>query len=377
MRVIQVVAAISEEASGPSYSVRRLCESLIAQNHEVQLATLDWAATREPPYFLRTFALGIGPRRLGRSPLMLKWLREEAATGAVDLIHNHGLWMMPNIYAARAARKGEVPLVVSPRGTLSQWAMKSGSSAKAVFWPLLQKRALEDAQCFHATSKSEYEEIRRLGFRQPVAIIPNGIDIPLLSKKNVGPSRTLLFLGRLHPIKGLDMLLFAWKIVQARFPDWRLIVAGPDQGGHRAKMEAFAAELGLQRVEFVGPLYGEDKWRAYQDADLFILPTYSENFGIAVAEALAAGTPAIVTKGAPWEELEVHQAGWWVDISAEAVAIVLAQALSCPREILAEMGLKGRRWMEQVFAWNSIGCQMAETYVWILQGGARPPWVYL
>lgn len=381
MRIIQCVPAISEESSGPSYSVPRLCESLIAHGQDVTLAALDWAPMPSPPPFSKTFPLGWGPRRLGRSPTMKRWLIKQVLSGNVNVLHNHGMWQMNAVYPGWAVKKGDVNFVVSPRGSFSEWAMQHGSWAKKVFWPMFQHRALEAATCFHATAESEYHDIRRLGFRQPVAIIPNGVDIPDLPPKSPGNSRTLLFLGRIHPKKGLDMLLPAWQAVQDRFPEWRLVVAGSDHGyygssGYLDGLRGLALELNLKRFEFVGELNGPRKLLAYQDADLFILPTYSENFGITVAEALAAGTPVIVTKGAPWDGLEIWGAGWWIDIGLDPLVACLENALARPHGELVEMGLRGRDWMESEFSWTHLGQRMVETYGWLAGNGTgAPEWV--
>lgn len=373
LRVTHIVPAISNEASGPSYSVVRLCESFVADGQDVTLAALDWAPMLEQPAFLKTFPLGLGPRRLGRSPAMKRWLAAES--GSMEVIHNHSLWMMPNVYSGQIARQYKIPLVVSPRGTLSEWAMQSGSMVKKVFWPLLQYPSIVHATCFHATANSEYEDIRRMGFRQPVAVIPNGIDIPELLPKVEKDRRTLLFLGRIHPVKGLDILLPAWGEVQNRFPDWYLKIVGPDNRGYLTEMQRLANELRLQRIEFSGALFGDKKWRAYRDADIFILPSYSENFGMSVAETLAAGTPAIVSKGAPWSELNTHNAGWWIDIGVDPLVACLEQALEKSRDTLIEMGLHGRKWMEEDYSWEHVGTQLIETYLWILHGNNKPTWI--
>ena len=373
--VIHVVPAVSEEASGPSYSVVRLCESLRSLGEDVTMVSLDWTPMQAPPGFLKRFPLGLGPRRLGRSPALHRWLDERASAGDVALIHGHGLWLMVNVYPGWVARKHKVPLVFSPRGTLSGWAMSSGSPVKRLFWPLLQRPALTATTCFHATAESEYEDIRKVGFRQPVAIVPNGVDIPQGKSKSPRDSRTLLFLGRIHQKKGLDMLLPAWAAVQDRFPEWNLKIVGPDDGGYLPRMRQLAEGLGLKRVEFTGALLGEAKWQAYRDAGIFVLPTYSENFGLSVAEALASGIPAIVTRGAPWRGLEERRAGWWVDIGVDALVAVLSDALNRPASELEAMGARGREWMRVDFSWNRIAQMMGETYRWVRDGGTVPPWV--
>jgi glycosyltransferase involved in cell wall biosynthesis len=381
MRVIHVVPAITNEASGPSYSVVRLCESLIALGEKVTLAAMDLAPMGSSPSFLKTFPVGLGPRRVGRTPAMRRWLDEQVQSKCVDLLHSHGMWQMNAVYPGWAARKGNLNLVVSPRGAFSEWAMTHGSLMKKVFWPVLQRPALEHAACFHATAESEYEDIRRLGFRQPVAIIPNGIDIPALDAKTHSDSRTLLFLGRIHPKKGLDLLLPAWQQVQNRFPEWRMVIAGSDNGyfgesGYLNELQNLVQKLGLKRIEFVGELRGSKKMQAYHDAELFILPTYSENFGMTVAEALAAGTPAIVSKGAPWNGLTAQRAGWWIDVGSASLIACLKDALSRSPADLEAMGVRGRSWMDSDFSWERIGTQMVDTYRWLLDRSLPvPAWV--
>jgi glycosyltransferase involved in cell wall biosynthesis len=370
--IIHTLSAVGLRASGPSYSVPRLCEALIMAGVETTLAVLDWSPGITVPSYVRRFPLGIGPRRLGRSPAMARWLVERARSGEVHVIHSHGLWMMPNVYPGWARKAGDARLVVSPRGTLSAWTLNHHGARKRIFWVLLQRQALARADCFHVTAESEFEEVRRLGFRQPVAVLPNGIDVPAYEKPALGPRRRLLYLGRIHKKKGIDLLLEAWRAVAPRFPEWELIVAGPDDGGYLDEMRRLAADLQLQRVSFPGPAYGEDKLRMYRAADLYVLPTYSDNFALTVAEALAAGTPAIVSKGAPWSGLEKEGAGWWVEIGVDPLVAALETALAQPPQVLRTMGARGREWMIREYSWEAIGREMASVYRWLYGQAERP-----
>lgn len=380
MRVIHVVPAVAEEASGPSYSVVRLCQSLIDVGEELTLAAMDVNALVARPAFLKVFPVGIGPLRAGRSPKMRRWLADETRDGSVDVLHSHGMWQMNAVYPGWVTSRGNTRLVISPRGAFSAWAMNHGSRFKRVFWPLVQRPALERASCFHAATDTEYEDIRRLGFKQPVTVIPNGVDVPPPSHTEAADARTLLFLGRIHPTKGVDILLHAWSEVMGRFPAWRLLIVGTDtaygvQGRYLEAMRELVRTLKLERVEFTGAAYGEAKWAAYHEAELFVLPTRSDSFGMTVAEALAAGTPAVVSKGAPWEGLATHEAGWWVDMGTEALTRCLADAMREPPGELARRGSNGRRWMLEDFSWPAIGNRMDQTYQWLVRGGDTPAWV--
>jgi len=372
--IVHIVPTIHNEASGPTYSVVRLCECVRNNRDEVKLTVLNAGDLGNRLSYLKLFD-GLGPNRLGFSPDMYSWLKSESAHKEIKVLHNHSLWMMPNVYAGWVASKYDIPYMVSPRGTLSEKAMRLGSNIKYPFWHLVQKPALKSVSCFHATASNEYEDIRRHNFTQPVAIIPNGIDIPELLDYETNNERTLLFLSRIHPKKGIDNLLNAWKIVQSKFPEWELKIVGPDNFGHLDEMKKLSAKLKLSRVEFTGALFGQEKQMAYQGADVFVLPTYSENFGLAVAEALAAGTPAIVTKGAPWEGLSIHGAGQWIDIGVDPLVASLEDMMSRSREELTQMGVNGREWMKRDFSWDKIGAQMVETYQWMLGKASKPDWV--
>jgi glycosyltransferase involved in cell wall biosynthesis len=375
LKLLHLVPHIDKEAAGPSYSVPRLCQSLAACGNEVELSCL--AARGE----IAGVRLDIHRqwRLFGRfaiSTSLTSALSDRARS--IDVVHNHSLWSMVNIAAGLVVPGKGAKLVTSPRGTLSAWALNRSSGIKRVLWPL-QRRVLKRADLIHATSEVEYQEIRALGFTAPVAIIPNGIDIPEsrgnpLRGSDAG-ERTLLFLSRIHPKKGLDVLLHAWAKLQDRHPGWRLVIAGTGEGAHIQELKALATKLDVQRVEFPGAFYGDAKSRAYLRADLFVLPTHSENFGMVVAEALAHGCPAVVSLGAPWAGLQSQACGWWVANDVETLFATLDTALRTPTSKLASMGERGRKWMERDFGWTAVGQKMDATYQWLISGGEAPQWV--
>lgn len=375
MRMIHVVPHVDQEAAGPSYTIPKLCEELSALGHDVTLSCL--AARGDIP----GVKVDLHPEwpvlsRFSVSPSHSAALFRNAAH--VDIVHNHSLWSMVNVATGWVVPDRKAKLVTSPRGTLSSWALSRNRTLKSLLWPL-QKRVLSRAALLHATSEAEYEEIRRAGFTAPVAVIPNGIDLPEVRIRPVlrgsGDGRTVLFLSRIHPTKGIERLLDAWARVEALHPGWNLVIAGTGDKEYVRDLQRRAAELNLRRASFPGPLYGEAKSKAYMHADLFVLPTFSENFGMVVAESLAHGCPAIVSQGAPWSGLRREKCGWWVDNSVDSLTRALDEAILTPSEELATMGQRGRIWMERDFGWKSLATRMQDAYAWILGKGPVPDWV--
>lgn len=372
IRVAHVVPSIENRASGPSYSVVELCRALAARGCDTSLYVLDQLPPGLPGNVeARRFDRWPVPYRLGVSPAMRDALR--AAAPGLDIIHNHSLWMMPNIYFAGATRGTPCKRVLSPRGTMAAWAWRQSRRVKSLVWALGQRRAVAETDCFHATARPEYEEIRALGFRQPVAILPNGIHLPAPgpAPERAGP-RTLLFVGRLHPKKGVDLLIRAWAAVRGRHPEWTLRIVGPDENGYKRELESLASRVGAERLAFAGPVFGAALDALYRGAGLFVLPTHSENFAMTVAESLAAGTPVLVSKGAPWGAVEREGCGWWIGIGEEPLARALDRSLALPASELAAMGQRGRAWMERDFSWDAIGGRMTSVYDWLAGRGDCP-----
>jgi glycosyltransferase involved in cell wall biosynthesis len=375
VNLLHVVPHIDREASGPGYSVPLLCDALGRRGHEVVLATLArGAGGRSGAFEHRAFPPSFGQSRLGVSRAMRLGLARAAR--AADVVHSHGLWMMPNIYPAWAAAAAGRPLVVSPRGTLSAVARARSRGRKALVWRMGQRRAVLQAACLHATSEQEYADIRACGLSAPVAVIPNGVDLPA-ARQARAPSdhRRLLYLGRIHPIKGLPDLLRAWAPLSARHPDWELRLVGPDCDGHLAQLHRLAQELKLQRIAFAPAAYGEAKTAEYHAADAYVLPSHSENFAMSVAEALGHGLPVVATTGTPWAALAAKKAGWWTPATAAGLEHALGELMSLQAGALERMGERGRAWMANDFSWAQVGAQMEGAYRWLRDGGEAPPWM--
>ncbi len=372
MRVVHTVPHVCKEASGPSYAVSRLCEELGALHHRVQLLTLDERKRRDA----HTYRHDVFPAtpvlpRLGLSTSLQRSLNAHARRS--DVIHNHGLWMMPNVYSGTAARRSGKPLVISPHGTFSPLALARSRHVKRTFWWLQQRTAVKQAKVLHATSEQEYQDIRAYGLTQPVALIPSGVDVPSsVPARHEVRQKTLLFLGRIHPIKGLDALLDAWAELEHEHLDWKLVIAGSDPVGHEAELKQKVAAQNLSRVSFPGPLYREAKHRAYEAADLYVLPSKTENFGHTVTEALGHAVPVLTTTRTPWGPVVGHGCGWCVDCDPKGLFKGLKQAFNVTDEERRAMGAKGRAWMEKDFSWNTVAHQMAATYAWASGHGPAP-----
>jgi glycosyltransferase involved in cell wall biosynthesis len=311
--------------------------------------------------------------RVGWSPRFRSSLRRLATQAQANLIHDQGLWLQTNHVAARTARGLNLPLIISPRGMASAWAIRHKAWKKRLAWWLYQRQDMLVAKAFHVTCAAEAECLRQLGFRQPIAIIPNGVDLPEVMPPLARPSgiRTGLFLGRIHPCKGLLDLVEA--CASLRLPGWRFLIVGPDENGHCADVQAAVRARQLEDVfTFLPPVDDSAKWELYRSADLFVSPTFAESFGLTIAEALSFGLPVITTQGTPWSELQTHRCGWWVERGAKSLALALSEATALSDAERWAMGERGRQLIAARYSWRGIAAQMRAVYDWTLGYGPKP-----
>lgn len=358
MKVLQVIPGISRKSGGPSRSVQGLVAGLNRAGVETWLMVV---VQGEEPW-----VEGVNHFVNGEP------FQEVVARIKPDIVHLHSIWGWGIHRCAAICRRLRIPYVISPRGMLDPWALSVKKWKKRIARWLYQDHDLRGAAAFHATAEMEAQNIRKQGLRQPIIIAPNAVNVAESKKcecekvRTENQERVALFMGRLHPGKGLLTLAEAWAKVRPQ--GWRMKVVGPDNYGHKKEVIAALNRLGIaDEWEFCEPLDDVQKWDAYRSADLLIHPSVSENFGVTIAEGLAAGLPVICTKGAPWKDIEEHKCGWWIDIGVEQLARALQAALSLRDKERQAMGESGRMLIAEKYTWDAVAERMIKGYEEVLK----------
>ncbi len=377
--VVHTVGGLDPITGGPARTVPALCQAIAEQGATTHVVTRAVGRCPDIPGVTMTRVRSFHGQRLRMivTPRFASSLAGVCRLGGAQIIHDHGVWLSTNHAAAKVAQQLTLPLVVSPRGMLEPWSLRYKGWKKWVAWRLYQRSDLHTASLLVATSQQEADNLRSVGLRQPIAVIPNGVDIPRLEPAvnlDTHRMREVLFLSRLHPKKGILPLLHAWDRVRPE--GWRLTIVGSDEGGHRAEVERLIRALGLGNDVMIQPAaHGAAKSAWYGRADLFVLPSHSENFGVVVAEALAHGVPVITTRNTPWACVETHDCGWWVKDGVDDLAGALAEAVALDDRQRHAMGTRGRRLADRDFSWRHIAVQTLTAYRWVLNNGDRPEWL--
>lgn len=354
MKILHVTSGIAPSSGGPTRSVKGLCRALSLVGADVTLLVLSGQHEFDNPCGVKVIR-GLQPSTFNFQLL------------TYDLVHLHGLWNPGLHKVCVACRKVGVPYVVSPRGMLDPWALSVKKWKKRLALRLYQRRDLKGAAAFHATAELEASNIRKQGLDQPIIIAPNGVDVGScevgrMDEGRVKGEKRAVFVSRLHPGKGLLLLAEAWK--RAGMDGWKLRVCGPDGYGHKAEVVAKLKEMGIEdRWEFVGEVNDAEKWKEYAAAEFVAHPSVSENFGITIAEGLAAGRPVLATRGTPWRDLVDFKCGWHVEPnSVEALVAALNEIQQKTPVQLAEMGARGRKLIEDKYTWSAIAKTVLKGY---------------
>jgi glycosyltransferase involved in cell wall biosynthesis len=415
MKTAAILSCLSRNSGGLFESVARLHQSL-ADIPDVENTILgvrdeftDSDASKWAPIALYSYPL-VGPRAFAYAPA----LRHHLLQADYDLLHTHGIWQYPSIATLAWHRRTSRPYVVSIHGMVDHWALSHSAWKKRLARFVYEDSHLRHAACIRALSETEAEAIRRMGHRGPICVIPNGVDLPTAEANAYFketclsdlPSRQkiLLYLGRLHPKKGLINLLKAWAVVQSSPETWRqaaawtLVIAGLDQDGHQAELKRLALTLGLTFLDidgpsqlaagncsrwglgahakapivFVGPQFDDAKAACYTICDAFVLPSFSEGLPIAVLEAWAFAKPTLITPECNIPDAFATASALRIETDATSIAQGLEALFSAAPRELQRMGRNGRNLTLTRFSWENIAIDMKAVYDWILLRGAKP-----
>jgi glycosyltransferase involved in cell wall biosynthesis len=379
MKVLHTISGLSVSSGGPTRSVYSLVKEL--RKRKINAEIFSQVSSNNLEVISKENFITFVKSKNNLDLFSSSFKKQLNLTKSPDIYHGHGLWQLPIHYMAREARKKNIPYIISPRGMLEPWSLRQKKIKKKIALALYQYKDLSNAACLHATSFMEADNIRKLSLKNTIAVIPNGINISEFSLKNFcmkNETKTVLFLSRIHHKKGIELLIEAWyKLDKTLRNGWNIEIVGNGDENYIEKLNHIIKEKKLNdEIKIVGPKFGKDKIEAYRKSDIFVLPTYSENFGMVIAEALAFGLPVITTKGAPWEELNTHNAGWWIDIGVEPLANALREALKLSDEERKQMGLNGRKLVEEKYSIDIVANKMIQLYEWILGKNKKPDFIY-
>lgn len=385
MKLLHVISSVGKSAGGTAEIVPKICSVQQKAGIHVTLAcrgigSLSDTAVQaqKDGVTLRLFnGMSSWLNKISFSWDMMRNLGELVRDS--DIVHLHGGWLFAVWWGAHCARKYGKPYVIMPHGSLEPERLKISKWEKRIVGWLFDRRVYRHASAVWVTAESEGVGVRRYGVTCPIHVVPLGLDVEryersvpsseLLSRLGVSVGKkVVLYFSRITKIKGLDLLAQAWSSVAKDFPDWQLVVAGPDDyHGYRAVAEELFGRLcPTDTYRFTGPVYGADKYSLLKSASVFVLPTRNENFSIAVQEALASGVPVVCTKGAPWQVLETAKCGCWTDVSAEGIASGLRHLMGCTGKQRTEMGTNGNSLIRSKFSWAAITADMVKNYEAVL-----------
>lgn len=341
-----------------------LCEQ-IPQNGKLIASELNIRFTNRPQYGTFAYVNNIKD-----------CLRQETD---IDIYHIHGTWMYHGLAISRYADKTGKPYVVSPRGMLYPQALAHHALLKKAMMTLYQRKIFSGAACVQATCREEMEHYRTLGFKNPVAVLPNPIDINGIIDREI-PSKpifTVGYLGRLHPRKRVERLIYAFAQLKGELQNCKLMIIGGGDERYDKFLQSEVKRLGLTNVTFTGFLTGQKKNEAITELSLLVVPSDFENFGNIVPEALVRGVPVIASKGMPWQELKDYHCGWWISNDQKSINRTLLEAIALPIEERINMGINGKQLMRDNYSIEMLGEKMKQLYEWILNGGEKPEFVYM
>lgn len=360
MKIIHYIPSIDRMAGGISTYMQVLAKPLgtMAEVHIMTHAS-------ENPLPMDNCKVHDIPRYRPFSGVWKKTVVDLLDSVRPDIVHVNCCWTPDCAMIQRLAQKRGYKVVLTPHGMLEPWIIKRHYWTRKVpaLW-LYQKAAVQRANCVQATAESERDNLLKLGYNSNIKVVRLGIDAESIEmKRSWKKSRQILFLSRVHVKKGINFLVEAADVLRNELQGYKILVAGEGDADYVEAMKRMICDRGLQDiVKLIGGVYGDEKWRLFQTSDFFVLPTHSENFGLAIAESLASGTPVITTVGTPWSDLNSSEAGAWIEIGTEPLVETLRRFLSLTEDELETMGRNGRKLIETKYSAHVMAEQMMEVY---------------
>ena len=374
MKVLSFVSSLDLSSGGPSRSVPMLAKGLAELGVDITLMAIrsenmNIHALEGTSVKLKVISPSFSRREIA------KFLADER----FELIQIQSVWEMPYHKVMVEARKLNIPYIVTPRGMLEPWSLSQKKWKKRLAWWLYQRNDVQKSACVFTTAKMEAEHVSALGITTCKAVIPNGIEtVGYPCKSSIeGVKKQVLFLSRVHVKKGIELLFDAWKRILPDYVDWQLLVIGNGEAEYIHSLENRVENLGLKDcIKILPPVFGEAKIKVYQESALFCLPSFSENFGMVIAEAMSCGTPVITTTNCPWNILNDTKTGWCIDLNVDNLERALREALSMNPTELYDMGQKASKLIYENFDYRNVTRKTLKLYEWLLNGGEKPEFVY-
>ena len=374
MKILSFVSSLDLSSGGPSRSVPMLAKGLAELGVDITLMTIRSENMNTHALEGTTVKLKVLEPTFSRKEIA-RYLEDER----FELIQIQSMWEMPYHKVILEARKQNIPYIVTPRGMLEPWSLSQKKWKKKLAWWLYQRNDVQKSACVFTTAKMEAEHVSNLGITTCKAVIPNGIETDAYPCKTSveGVKKQVLFLSRVHVKKGIELLFEAWKRLHSDYEDWQLLVIGNGEAEYIHSLENRVESLGLKdSIKILPPVFGEAKIKVYQESALFCLPSFSENFGMVIAEAMSCGTPVITTTNCPWEILNETDTGWCVDLSVENLEHALREAMGMDANALYDMGQRASKFIFDNFDYRSVTRKTLRLYEWLLNSGEKPEFVY-
>lgn len=380
MKVAQIIPCLGKNSGGPTRSVYELSKGLRSIGVESEIVTNNYLIN--PNIVTDDWIRSVDVAKIRPFEYSSKY-RDLIRNSVYDLFHIQSVYSYPVTFAARYARKHNIPYIIAPRGSLYKAALDSSSYwKKQLFNRLFLFKDLQNASVIHATCEEEMNQLRKLGINTPIAVIPNSISLPNEMPQISETSKfRLCFLGRINPIKNLDGLIKAWHAAGvAQREDCELVIIGgavlDREKNYLDQLHKLEKELHITNISWKGSVVGKAKDDILNSCSFFILPSHSENFGMVVIESLMQGVPVIASKGTPWNSLVNSGCGWWIDNGVDEMKTQIIELLNVSETVRKEMGHKGQLFVKDNFSTVAVCNNLKCMYGWIINGGKKPSFVY-